>query len=71
MTTGKQQGEIYASYSFISAARNPVPELRFGIAGTDLIGWQAPRSAAMKRGQALANAAKFAAASPVDQPIDI
>jgi 2-keto-3-deoxy-6-phosphogluconate aldolase len=32
-TTGRKPGEIYASYSFISAARNPVPELRFGITG--------------------------------------
>jgi len=45
--------------------------LRFGIAGTDLFGWQAPRSAATNGGQAQANAAKFAAASPLDQPIDI
>jgi hypothetical protein len=52
--------EIYASYSFISAARNPVPELRFGIAGTDLMGWQVPRSAATRKGQALVIAAKFA-----------
>jgi hypothetical protein len=52
-------GEIYASYSFISAARNPVPELRFGIAGVEFLGWQVPRSAATNKGQALANAAKF------------
>jgi hypothetical protein len=52
-------GEIYASYSFISAAKNPVPELRFGIAGGILWGWQAPRSAATNKEQALANAAKF------------
>jgi hypothetical protein len=34
--------------------------LRFGIAGADLFGWQAPRNAATNIGQALANAAKFA-----------
>jgi hypothetical protein len=52
-------GEIYASYSFISAAKNPVPELRFGIAGRIWWDWQAPRSAATNKGQALVNAAKF------------
>jgi hypothetical protein len=34
--------------------------LRFDIAGTELLGWQAPRNAATNTGQALANAAKFA-----------
>ncbi|MBN8986889.1 MAG: hypothetical protein J0H42_01490 [Rhizobiales bacterium] len=71
MTTRREPGKVFASYSFISAARNPVPELRFGIAGTDLLGWQAPRNAAMSRGQALVNAAKFAAASHPRQPIEI
>ena len=43
--------------------------IAFGIAGTDLFGWQAPRSAATSRGQALANAAKFSAANayPINQ----
>jgi hypothetical protein len=41
--------------------QKPVPELRFGIAGTDLLGLQTPRTAATKKEQALVNAAKFAA----------
>jgi hypothetical protein len=35
--------------------------LRFGIAGTNLLGLQTPRTAATKKEQALVNAAKFAA----------
>jgi hypothetical protein len=34
------------------AARNPVPDLHFGIAGTDLSGWRAPHNAATITGQA-------------------
>jgi hypothetical protein len=41
--------------------QKPVPELRFGIAGTDFLGLQTPRTAATKKEQALVNAAKFAA----------
>jgi hypothetical protein len=37
-----------------------VPELRFGIAGTDLLGLWTPRTAATNNVQALLNAAKFA-----------
>jgi hypothetical protein len=40
--------------------QKPVPELRFGMAGTDLLGLQTPRTAATKKEQALVNAAKFA-----------
>jgi hypothetical protein len=35
--------------------------LRFGIAGTDLLGLQTPRTAATEKEQAQENAAKFAA----------
>jgi hypothetical protein len=57
------RGEICASYSFISAARNPVSDLRIGIAGTDLLGLRTPRNAATNTEQALSNAAKFATKS--------
>jgi len=40
--------------------QKPVPELRFGMAGTDLLGLQTPRTAATKKEQAQVNAAKFA-----------
>jgi hypothetical protein len=60
-----QQGECEEKFTHripsFEAAGNPVPDLRFGIAGTDLFGCQAPRNAATNTGQALANAAKFAA----------
>jgi hypothetical protein len=59
----RQQGECQEKFTHripsFSAATNPVPELRFGSAGADFLGWQAPRSAATNKGQALANAAKF------------
>src|SRR3954468_865256 len=42
-------------------SKKSVPELRFGIAGVDFLDWQAPRSAATDKRQALANAAKFTA----------
>jgi len=61
----RQQGECEEKFAHripsFEAAGNPVPDLRFGIAGTDLFGCQAPRNAATNTGQALANAAKFAA----------
>jgi hypothetical protein len=50
--------EIYASYSFISAAKILFPNCIWHC-GVDLVGWQAPRSAATDKEQALENAAKF------------
>jgi hypothetical protein len=44
-----------------STAENPVPEVRFGMAGTDLLGLETPRTAATNEGQAPLNAAKIAA----------
>jgi hypothetical protein len=64
----RQQGECKEKFTHrIPSFRqqNPVPDLRFGIAGTDLFGWQAPRNAATNAGQALVNAAKF---TTISQP---
>ena len=61
----RQQGECQEKFTHrIPSFRQQetlFPDLRFGIAGTDLFGWQAPRNAATSSGQASANAAKFTA----------
>jgi hypothetical protein len=60
----RQQGESQDKFTHrIPSFRQqkPVPELRFGIAGTDLLGLQTPRTAATEKEQAQENTAKFAA----------
>jgi hypothetical protein len=62
---GRQQEKSQESFAHripsFSTGDNPVPEVRFGIAGEGLLGFKTPRSAATNGGQAPLNAAKFAA----------
>jgi hypothetical protein len=62
---GRQQEKSQESFTHripsFSTGHNPVPEVRFGMAGEGLLGFKTPRSAATNGGQAPLNAAKFAA----------
>jgi hypothetical protein len=62
---GRQQEKSQESFTHripsFSTGDNPVPEVCFGMAGEGLLGFRTPRSAATNGGQALLNAAKFAA----------
>jgi len=62
---GRQQEKSQESFTHripsFSTGDNPVPEVRFGMAGEGLLGFKTPRSAATNGGQAPLNAAKFAA----------
>jgi len=62
---GRQQEKSQESFTHripsFSTGDNPVPEVRFGMAGEGLWGLKTLRSAATNGGQAPLNAAKFAA----------
>jgi hypothetical protein len=62
---GRQQEKSQESFTHripsFSTGDNPVPEVRFGIAGEGLLGFETPRNAATNGGQAPLNAVKFAA----------